>query len=68
MIRSTRGEQIYSEYKYNRARGCDGLLTEELKMAVTDDEESEILMELFNAIRGKRISRRMENFINTTNL
>jgi len=54
--------------KYNQATECDGVLTEALKMVVTGDGESEILMELFNSITGKKISKRMERFINTTNL
>ena len=52
--------------KNNKATGCDGIPAEVWKILVTKAEETYILTKLFNMIR--RLSKRMENCKNTTNL
>jgi hypothetical protein len=54
--------------KNNKATGCDGIPTEASRILVTNDESTEILTELFNLIKNKKLSKRMENGINTATL
>lgn len=54
--------------KNSKATGCDGIPTEASRILITKDEGTEILTKLFNLIKNKKLSKRMENGINTATL
>ena len=50
------GEEVKESYigtTRNKATGCEGTPAEARKMLVTEDEASDVLMTLFNAIKNK---------------
>ena len=49
--------------KNNKATECDDIPTEASRMAVTNDEGTEILMKLFNLIENKKVSKRKKTVL-----